>query len=372
MPYVNRQNAARGGEIAKCRMQIAKCKMPGGNVQRESTAGRRALRLRSSAIANRRARSNLHFSFCNLHFAVPSSPVRRGVTLIELLVVISIVVLLAAVTMPTIRPALESRRIREATRSLTAYIGSARNRALESGRSSGVAIQRFADLTCAMVVDQVEVPLPYGGDTLFATTTVSVSGNSLQFNAGGANVGDLIQFNYQGPYYPVTGGGTSDSTKWPFALSAVPPGSRTVPYKILRRPVKSQATPLQLPAGAVIDLEFSGMDTLPNGNFQDAAAPIIIIFSPNGAVDRVYYNGQVYPVTQPIYLLVGKRERVPSATAENGIANWQDLDSLWITLNPQTGMVTSNRIAVATGHIKPLDLFESREFARSAGNMGGR
>jgi type II secretory pathway pseudopilin PulG len=316
------------------------------------------------------------------------------VTLIELLVVISIVVVLAAVTMPTIRPALESRRIREATRSLTAYIGSARNRALESGRSSGVAIQRFApDLACAMVVDQVEVPAPYGGDDFSAKAKVQVSGNALQAQLSAASLlgqpkgvtaGDLIQFNYQGPFFPITSiqGSTviSDSAQWRFQLSAVPPAwgspntSVPVPYKILRRPSKSQATPLQLPAGAVIDLEFSGTDAGPTATLKDAAVPIIIVFSPNGAVERVYYNDQAYPATQPIYLLVGKRERVPSAQAERGIANWRDLDNLWITLNPQTGLVTSNKIAVAENNSTgiPQNLLESREYARSAGNMGGR
>jgi len=311
------------------------------------------------------------------------------------MVVIMLVVLLAAVTMPTIRPALESRRIREATRSLTAYIGSARNRALETGRSCGVAIQPFSGLTCAMVVDQVEAPAAYGGDTLGATaavTVVTVSGNpsdnriqAIQANLAGAsllsakNVGDVIQFNYQGPYYPITGvSGSGVVADWPFQMYqmypfGVPPGTRTVPYKILRRPLKSHATPLQLPAGAVIDLEFSGMDTGIT-TLKDTTVPIIIVFSPNGSVDCIYYNDTRYAVTQPIYLLVGKRERVPSAQAENGIANWQDLDCLWITLNPQTGTVTSNRIAMAAGNTsgRPQNLLESREFARSAGNMGGR
>ena len=54
----------------------------------------------------------------------------------------------------------------------------------------------------------------------------------------------------------------------------------------------------------------------------------------------------------PIYLLVGKRERVKSRadfvandTNETTLANWQDLNNLWVTVNVQTGQITTEPMA---------------------------
>ena len=82
----------------------------------------------------------------------------------------------------------------------------------------------------------------------------------------------------------------------------------SVPFAVFRRPLKSPAAPLQLPAGAVVDLEASGTD---QASFVADLAPITLMFSPNGSLDRVYEsNGPGTPVTEPIYLLIGRRERV--------------------------------------------------------------
>ena len=89
---------------------------------------------------------------------------RRAMTLVELLVVVAIMLMLAAVAIPAMRPSMEGRKTREAARAINVYLSSARNRAIESGRPVGVQIERdiASNLSLAGVtLYQVEVPLPY-------------------------------------------------------------------------------------------------------------------------------------------------------------------------------------------------------------------
>ena len=57
---------------------------------------------------------------------------RGGVTLLELLIVITVLMMLVGVALPTMRPALEGRQIREAARSVNIYFSSARSDAMIS------------------------------------------------------------------------------------------------------------------------------------------------------------------------------------------------------------------------------------------------
>ena len=66
-----------------------------------------------------------------------------------------------------------------------------------------------------MTLQQCEVPPPYAGDTTNAAATVQGSGggvyctatNNASFNTNLVHVGDTIQFNYEGPWYSITGTG---------------------------------------------------------------------------------------------------------------------------------------------------------------------
>jgi prepilin-type N-terminal cleavage/methylation domain-containing protein len=329
--------------------------------------------------------------------------IHRGITLVELLVAISILVLLMAVGARMINFSKEDRLTREAARAVNVYFSSARNRALESGRPCGVMLRRVEGLPqCAEVLDQVEVPPPYAGDTLGAVAQVSmgpVSGGLATVSAQltpeirtsvihkGELVpfiskGDLVQFNHQGPFYAIAVKPTEPTATsltlqidlsqgqrlpWPQA----PAQSARVPYQIIRRPRKSTANTLDWPKGAVIDLEFSGADDHSIG--AGAGEPVYIMFSPNGSVERVYHRGysqnDMHMVTEPIFLLVGKRERVPVGAAEDGRANWEDTNNFWVMLNPQTGLIATAEVAkVAQG----ADWRESRAIAREGQSMGGR
>jgi prepilin-type N-terminal cleavage/methylation domain-containing protein len=320
----------------------------------------------------------------------PCEQTRSAFTLIEMLIVVTIMMILVAAAATVFRPAGESRRIREAAREIYVYLGSARNRAMETGRPCGVIFRRFAGApAAAMTADQCEVPPCYCGDTeqSYAQVTYLGTGNVISATLDAApptslvSPGDLIQFNCQGPLYPIlTVGATLTATvdvtqgqmvPWPTNIAQ----ATRVPYRIFRAPMKGGATPLQLPASAVVDLEWSGTDTV---LFGATAGDVTIMFAPNGSVDRVYSSVTLLngPVTQPIFLLIGKRERIPppaSPVASNPdtFANWQDLNNLWVVVNPQTGLVT-------TGEVKPVvpwsTTFNSgcRDLARDAQSMGGK
>jgi hypothetical protein len=209
------------------------------------------------------------------------------------------------------------------------------------------------------------------------------------------------------------------------------------PFQITRRPIKSAGTEQQLPDGTAIDLGAldqtgnknpynvvpgSGLDLLPNffGTFMPNGAtdstPVIVTFAPNGAVDKVFswdprgifagtsvvgnvpVGWQGRSPTSPIYFLVTRRELIGgdlTAPAPQAVSNSQvtyagnplvnpqygiqDLTSLWIAINPSTGLVTT----AANAPIRPLgpasnlpawgtQSYQAREFARQAQLTGGR
>ena len=310
---------------------------------------------------------------------------RAGMTLVELLVVIGVIVLLMGIAVPAIQSSANQRRVREAARALNVYLGGARNHALETGRPCGVMIQRMANLPqCSMVMDHVAVPAPYGGESVDAVATVQLTSMQLgrevvlranlspAINTRLVSPGDLIQLNNQGPWYTiVTVADTQLTLRLDISNGQIVPWSPTasmpMPYKIMRKPLKSHGAPLQLPAGAVIDLQFSGWENAGQQFSLGAGTqPIVLVFSPKGSLERIYYENTVVLPTQPVYLLIGARERVPAGSAADGLDNWQDRNNLWVTVNAQTGLVTTHPVAAGA------DVFQSREFARKADSLGGR
>ena len=92
--------------------------------------------------------------------------------------------------------------------------------------------------------------------------------------------------------------------------------AQLVPYRIYRSPVKIPSTTLQLPAGTVIDLDASGLDGGTSFSGSPGPGDVVILFAPNGSIYQVWLNGfgavgGVSPyISQPVFLLVGKRERM--------------------------------------------------------------
>ncbi len=310
---------------------------------------------------------------------------RRGATLIELVMVVSLLVILAAIAIPSLNLAGGQRGIREAARNVNVYLSAARNRAMATGRPVGVALQRFENnANVCFVLERVEARPPYAGDTINSRAQVYFEGSDLKaelsgFSADMVRSGDRIQFDHQGAWYEIDTLDEAEVTlkfdssrfyPWPND----PGRSRPMSYQIQRQPLTSEngfyvsiTRPVQLPIDSVIDLGFSGV-----GNGSDATlfasggdmSPVIIMFSPSGGLDSVYVGGVRHTVTEPVFLLIGKREHIPPAQPED--ANWQDGESLWVYVSPQTGMVNTVEVANDTS------LAASRELAWQAETMGGR
>jgi type II secretory pathway pseudopilin PulG len=381
----------------------------------------------------------------------PSSSPRRGITLVELLVVLVILMIMASATIPRLRPMSDRARTREAARSVQLYVNSARNLAMTTGRTCGVMIERLPTVhdsdnceLCSMTLTQVETPPPYAGDSLASVGTVTLKPPPDNFNyyvtfaystsvdgslSGIVHQYDLIQFNFQGPWYtitsnPATGNGSLSAQVARSQVQNVPwtaNASSPLPYKIMRQPVKSAAAALQLPAPAVIDLTCSGPDPLPGvtcapGNMTGYtssagvapywapnpssgawAAPITIMFAPNGSVVQCYENVTLGPgnnpvaastATQPFYLLIGKIDQVAytGLQPDPPTKNCADQTNLWVAINPATGLVvTAEMDSLSDPSLTAMEqqlisgqsqdeqqVIAGRHFARQSDAMGGK
>lgn len=352
---------------------------------------------------------------------------RRGFTLVELLVVILIVGILAGIALPVILPTLDTRRLREASRTVTSYLNGARDTAMRNGRPVGVMFERFSvtddggttrqQPKMSIVLRQVEVPPPYAGDTI-ASRALLGGGQILGLGGVTKNAmgvwevtgpdygvtrlvkpGDLIRFNYQGAYFQIASG-TADTIDnrylkpptptepWTISSLGVIPvhiqaatvaAPIALPFQIIRQPVKSANPAMQLPESLVIDMEYSGV----GGTGSDFSSvygvqPVVVMFAPDGTASHIYYNNLRTSVGSAIHLLLGKRERLDNTWAAgqagDDMSNLQDLENFWISIHPQSGLITSSNVgAIDAAATLPVDaLKQSRVFAESAQAPGGR
>jgi len=343
-------------------------------------------------------------------------PARRAVTLVEMLIVVSIIMILMVITLKAM-PKTEDRRVREAAREVNVYLSSARNRAMELGRSCGVLLHRtMNNLQRTTLIDQCEGPQPFAGDVINAVVKVQDFTNTpssprfrLKIRSGDCSEfiirpGDRIRLNNQGPFYRISLGHSLDSSitddfpgdpngiyfdlnagsdtdgdgfiddhflyltldiqdaqmqqfPWPYVSTGL--WSTPVSFLIERLPVKTAATPLQLPEGTALDLNASGTDNLALTDhiWNNWILDVLIIFSPNGSLEAYYFQGSRHPASQPLFLMVGKRDRVrdyasdplPASPNLNELPNWADLSSTWVTINYQTGMVSTSENSTYTG-----------------------
>ncbi|MGL4512171.1 MAG: pilus assembly FimT family protein [Lacipirellulaceae bacterium] len=98
------------------------------------------------------------------------TPLRCGMTLVELLVVIALLSILVTTAIPVLSPGGDSRRVREASRAVNAFLSGAQARAAETGRPFGVAFKRLSTNTLSaddngvcIELYYVETPLPFSG-----------------------------------------------------------------------------------------------------------------------------------------------------------------------------------------------------------------
>ncbi|MBC7337360.1 MAG: hypothetical protein H5U01_13995, partial [Clostridia bacterium] len=108
--------------------------------------------------------------------------------------------------------------------------------------------------------------------------------------------------------------------------------------------------------------------------------------APDGRVQRVFYENTQSAVTEPIYFLIGRWERMPAlasappnprgpSLAEDGLYNWQDITNYWLVINPNTGLAVTAPVSGTTmvNNVKvPNDLYAARNDARLMKGVGGR
>jgi type II secretory pathway pseudopilin PulG len=322
-------------------------------------------------------------------------PARLAFTLVEMLVVIIVVLAVTALAIGIAIPNVQQKRLREAARQVGAFVQGAKARAGETGRPVAVILEPDGGQPrMARTLKYAEVPPPYAGDTVASTAQITAPAPGASAPTGVVTVsdvgwqgilraGDLIQFNSQGHYYRITGPadaqGYLSSNQWQIApidtVTVVRNPGGPLRYQVTRQPVASAGTALELPEGVVVDLSLSG----PEGDvFPPAvpARPIVLVFSPGGAILQGWANGNTIPLSQPFYLMIGKREHVETSRQlgfNPPLSNLDDFETLWIAINHQTGLVNSveNAGGGNSGNFVN-DLNASRDFARKAQTLGGR
>ncbi len=284
-----------------------------------------------------------------MHRPINNSDRRAAFTLIELLIVMGIIVLVAAVTLPTFKDLLKDQKTSQTARMIQGFAEGARARAIGSGRPVAMVIERmYGDGSRDLEGNDTSVRLsigevfpPYEGDWANATAVINdvpgggtTRGTSYAdialsqaaslwdpvntLPSGLADVGDSISFGdhrrsyriigIEGPnvvpgfvriyfdnpaFDPYVGICLGEATIFP---------TNPVRFRIFRKPGKSMVGGVSLPRGMCIDLSCSGSGTsgIQYGT-QDIAdydsvkhVPsgygfIYIVFNPSGNVQEVYY-----------------------------------------------------------------------------------
>ena len=326
---------------------------------------------------------------------------RHGFTLVELLIVVSMIVVLLAIALPTLKLAMKSRRVREASRLLNTYILLAQSRSAELGRPVGVWMERNEDNNNECVkLFMAESPPLYSGDIFGAQATVTLNSGvwTATFaddNSGSLpgiiNTGDQIRFGYRDPYYSILSVST-DAMDYPVVTfthqtGPFPRQNSSYPYQILRRPIRSLAGTVELPRGTLIDLRLSGIgvsgsDFIPASSPPaDSELPLVVMFSSSGSVEQIFGKQPSsttwgsYSPTGTLHFFVREEDDVelagqPQATIDHAALN--NGENNWVSVGHQSGAITSaeNAGVTAPATVDQM-LTEARQFATKARAMGG-
>ncbi|MEX0791673.1 MAG: prepilin-type N-terminal cleavage/methylation domain-containing protein [Pirellulaceae bacterium] len=360
----------------------------------------------------------------------------HGMTLIELLVVVGILSIMMGIAAVAVRTGTKGKKQREAARQVNAFVAGAQARAFELGRPCGFEIVRHGTTLTTANPDannisfrmyMLESPPVYAGDidtanlqfigfdsatrlATFRDTNYTSPMASVLFNAndvGSGNAAGEIRFNYRGPRYPFLITALTEST--PLELTIQVPlsdhsfdyfqaGVTRVPFQLYLRPTRSSVTPLQLPSDMCVDLAFSGMGAderqFHNSNLTfGVGASVNVMFSPTGAVDRIYdINGIPQRPIGNVHLLVGKFDQAFNlvevntepgnlSTALTSLGdtptNILDATSMWVSVNYLSGQVSTTRNAFidpgAVGTLSDRNIMsEARKFAQRTETIQGQ
>ncbi len=339
---------------------------------------------------------------------------RNGVTMIELLVVATIVLSLMVISVPMIKPMIQSQSTSNAASVVSTYLNRARTRAMRTGRPCGVVFEAWPGANVSLVMRQVEMPPLYSGLTDYAqvtsinpvsvdTSVINNAGNT--FTMTGADTADItfsevipyyientkIRFDEIGPYYNLELGGKNLWGGTIYGQSGtLLPNKSFASFEFYLPEKPTMTAPIGLPQGTVIDMEMSGLDSKYGMfcNVDTNTSPYTystkpkptIMFGASGEV--ISASGEV--VGDTIYILIGRWEKIPDLILPDEVPNYADANNFWVTINPVSGVVSTTEINPAIDNSKDADnslndeekmmikLRQSREFARmSKRNLGG-
>ncbi len=180
----------------------------------------------------------------------------RGFTLVELLVVLFLLLILAAVALPTIRNVLLDQKNARAARSIASFIDIARSRAIAEGREVGVYLERLSEDLANGVPSNPEgaassirlrqmtgVPA-YSGES---SDAVAVLG-------GPTGIGGPIQW---ASFDPI------DNSLLQYSMNVL---NNADPDDDLRAPIRPLVDRLELPGGKIVIINSIDADTQTPGN----------------------------------------------------------------------------------------------------------
>lgn len=330
---------------------------------------------------------------------------RSGLTLVELLVVITIFVMLVAVVLPLAKPALKGRGARESARQLSTLLMAAQAKAQATGKHHGVLLKLLPNsdpndpaTLVSLAISTVGMPppivltrclgtvrvqqdqfAPFGVRHKIPATDYPYLLNALgPLNGVVPSKSSMVQIGSGGRILTIASMGLETTASPPygwiafgvltnsgpsFADSVMP--STTVGQSIRvftepRIPRYAASGSIDLPAGAYLDLAWSGVGTFPTathapGLVRPASSgihSITLMFGPDGSLDWIYgtlvrpaLGASVAPITIPgpfrpgedIHLLVSNDKRKATSDTIRPKAG-----SLWITINHRTGGVTTS------------------------------
>jgi prepilin-type N-terminal cleavage/methylation domain-containing protein len=280
---------------------------------------------------------------------------RDGLTLIELLIVMAIVVLLAGLTLPSVKNLLKDQKIGQAARVVQGFAESAKARAIASGRRVALVLERartddkggagndslIANDTCIRM-SLGEVFPPYEGDWSGTTATVydksgdgfvdwmeipAAQAASLTGSSPMVSTGDLVELADRNQGFIISGvksGNSASGTPVVQLALANPPyfngkqcnepiwpltpaldSGAEVSFRIYRTPSKMMAGSVVLPRGTCVDLSMSGVGpsgrdfstfsiNAPTGSTASAGdfGAVYLVFSPRGTLELAYYQSR--------------------------------------------------------------------------------